>query len=60
MCLCVTLDIQHAMRMHPFILLTVTGPVLQYLSTLSHKQHDFRKIVIEHKLCILIFSTTFV
>ena len=27
-------------------------------STLSHKRHDFRKNVIERKMCILIFSTT--
>jgi hypothetical protein len=26
-------------------------------STLSHKRHDFRKSVIEHKTCVLIFST---
>jgi len=35
-------------------------PALQYFSTLSHKRNDFRKEVIEYKLCILIFSTTFV
>ena len=29
-------------------------------STLSHKRHDFRKNVTEHKMCVLIFSTTFV
>jgi hypothetical protein len=28
--------------------------------TLSHKRHDFLKKVIEHKMCVLIFSTTFV
>jgi hypothetical protein len=25
-------------------------------STLSHKQHNFLKKVIEHKMCVLIFS----
>jgi hypothetical protein len=30
-----------------------------YLS-LSHKRHDFREKVAEHKICGLIFSTTFV
>ena len=27
--------------------------------TLSHKLSDFRKNVTEHKMCVLIFSTTF-
>ena len=31
-----------------------------YFSTLSHKRHDFRGKVTEHKMCVLIFSTTFV
>jgi hypothetical protein len=33
---------------------------LQYFSTLSHKRHDFRKNVTEHKMCVLIFSKPFV
>ena len=32
----------------------------QHFSTLSHKRHDFRRNVIEHKMCILIFYTTFI
>jgi hypothetical protein len=31
-----------------------------HFSTLYHKRQDFRKNVIEHKMCSLIFSTTFV
>jgi hypothetical protein len=31
-----------------------------YFSTLSHKQHDYRKKASEDKMCVLIFSTTFV
>jgi len=34
-------------------------PALEYLSTLSHKRHNFReKKVIEHKMCVMISSTT--
>jgi hypothetical protein len=29
-------------------------------STLCHKRHDFREKVIQHKMCVLILSTTFV
>jgi hypothetical protein len=31
-----------------------------FFSTLSRKRHDFRKKVTEHKMCVLIFFTTFV
>jgi predicted transcriptional regulator len=31
-----------------------------YFSTLSHKRHDFREKVTEHKMCVLTFSTAFV
>ena len=31
-----------------------------YFSTLSHKRCDFRRNVIEHKMCVFIFSTAFV
>jgi hypothetical protein len=31
-----------------------------YFSTLFHKQHDIQKQVIEHKLFVLMFSTTFI
>jgi len=42
------------------ILSSVVCPTLQYFSTLSHKRHDFRKKIIESKICILTFSTTIV
>jgi hypothetical protein len=31
-----------------------------YFSTLSHKRRDFREKVTGHKMCVLIFSTTFI
>ena len=31
-----------------------------YFSTLSHKRCDFRKNITEYKMCVLIFSTTFI
>jgi hypothetical protein len=31
-----------------------------YFSTLSHARHNFREKVIEHKMCVSCFSTTFI
>ena len=36
---------------------SVACPAVQYIPTLSHKRHDFRKKVIGHKMCVLVFST---
>ena len=37
---------------------SVAYPALQDFSTICHKRHDFRRKVTEHKMFILIFSTT--
>jgi hypothetical protein len=31
-----------------------------YFSTLSHKRRDFRKKIIDHKMCVLLLSANFV
>jgi hypothetical protein len=58
-CVFVGVVIQYAKRMRHIILSSVACPAVPYFSTLSHKRHDFRKKVLEHKTCVLIFSTTF-
>jgi len=39
---------------------SVAHLALQYFSTLSHKQYDFREKVTEYKMCVMTFCTTFV
>jgi len=46
--------------MRRIMLSPVACPVVLYFCTLSHKQRDFRKNIIEYKIFVLIFCTTFV
>jgi hypothetical protein len=58
-CVFVALVMQHAMRMRCFILSSVVCLAVPYFSTLSHKQYDFRRKIIQRKMRVLIFSTNF-
>jgi hypothetical protein len=53
----VALVTQHAKRMSPIVSVACSG--LPHFSTLCHKRQDFRKKVIEYKVCTLTFSITF-
>ena len=57
-CLSAALVIQHAKRLRRIILSSVAWLAVPYFSTLSHKR--FSQKVIKRKMCILIFSTTFI
>ena len=39
---------------------SVVCPGVPFFSTLFHKRHDFRKKITKPKMCVLIYSTTFV
>jgi len=60
MSMSVPLVIQHAERILRIVFPSVACPALLYFTTLSHKRRDLRKRVVEHKMCVLIFSTKFI
>jgi len=58
-CVSVALGIQHAIRMCRIAICGLPRSTI-FSRTLSHKRHDFGEKVTEHKMCVLIFCTTFV
>jgi hypothetical protein len=55
----VALGIQQAMRMRHIVICGLPGSTVFF--HIFHKRHDFRKKkVVEHKVCVVIFSKTFV
>jgi hypothetical protein len=58
-CVSVALVIQHLMRVRRIILSAVASLAVPYLSVLSHKRHDFRIKVCEHKDCFFNFFYNF-
>jgi len=53
----IALVIQHTMHMRRVVTCGLSRPII--FSALPHKRHEFRRKVIEHKKCVLIFSTNF-
>jgi hypothetical protein len=53
---CLALSIRHATRLR-IVVYSLSSP---HFSTLSHKRQDFTKRVTDYKMCVLIFSTTFI
>jgi predicted transcriptional regulator len=49
---------QHAKNMRRIILSSAACLALPYFSSLSHKNHDFREKITEHRVCVFISSTT--
>ena len=59
-CVFVDLDNKYAQRMRRLVFSPLACLAYPYFSKSSQKQQVFRENVIEHKMFVLIFSTTFV
>jgi hypothetical protein len=59
-CVHVVLLIQHATLMRHIVTSFVVPLVPSYFSTLSHKRRNFRKMLLNTDMCVLILSTNFV
>jgi len=53
----VALGIRNSMRMRHIVTYGVPGST--FFVALSHARNNFRKRVVENKMCVLIFCTTF-
>jgi hypothetical protein len=56
--MCITLGIQNAMRVRHVVICGLPGATLFF--NFVSEQYDFRKEVIENKMSVMIFPTTFV
>jgi hypothetical protein len=56
----VALLIQHPTHVHHVVMSFVVPDAPPYFSTLSDVWRDCWEKVIEHKMCVFVFSTTFV
>jgi hypothetical protein len=59
-CMRLALLIRHATRVRHIVTSFVVPLAAPHFSALSQKRHDFRKQVVDNKMCVFIFSTNFV
>jgi len=59
-CAFVALGLQHAMRMRHIVICGLIGFTTFFIISLTAGFLKKKKKVIEHKMCVLIFSTTYV